>query len=50
MSALRQQMNEAMVLQGFAERTKETYLACVSAMAKHYRRSPDTLDTAAIQA
>jgi len=43
-------MNEAMVLRGFAERTKETYLACVSALAKHYRRSPDTLDTAAIQA
>lgn len=50
MSALRQRMTEAMVLRGFAERTKETYLACVSALAKHYGRSPDTLDTAAIQA
>ena len=50
MSALRQRMNEAMVLRGFAERTKETYLACVSGLAKHYGRSPDTLDGAAIQA
>ncbi len=50
MSALRQRMNEAMVLRGFAERTKETYLACVSGLAKHYGRSPDTLDAAAIQA
>jgi site-specific recombinase XerD len=39
-----------MVLRGFAERTKETYLACVSGLAKHYGRSPDTLDAAAIQA
>ncbi len=50
MSALRQRMNEAMVLRGFAERTRETYLACVSGLAKHYGRSPDTLDAAAIQA
>ena len=50
MSALRQRMNEAMVLRGFAERTKETYLACVSGLARHYGRSPDQLDTAAIQA
>lgn len=50
MSTLRQRMNEAMVLRGFAERTKETYLACVSGLAKHYGRSPDMLDTAAIQA
>lgn len=49
MSTLRQRMNEAMVLRGFAERTKETYLACVSGLAKHYGRSPDTLDAAAIQ-
>jgi Phage integrase, N-terminal SAM-like domain/Phage integrase family len=50
MSALRQGMNEAMVLRGFAERTRETYLACVSGLAKHYGRSPDTLDAEAIQA
>ena len=50
MSTLRQRMNEAMVLRGFAERTKATYLTCISGLAKHYGRSPDTLDTAAIQA
>lgn len=50
MSTLRQRMTEAMVLRGFAERTKETYLACVSGLAKHYGRSPDTLDKKAIQA
>lgn len=50
MSTLRQRMNEAMVLRGFAERTKESYLACVSGLAKHYGRSPDTLDAASIQA
>jgi integrase/recombinase XerD len=50
MSTLRQRMTEAMVLRGFAERTQETYLACVSHLAKHTGRSPDTLDSAAIQA
>lgn len=49
MSELRQRMNNAMVLRGFAERTKESYLACVSGLAKYYRCSPDTLDAAAIQ-
>ena len=38
-----------MVLRGFAERTKESYLACVSGLAKYYRCSPATLDAAAIQ-
>ena len=49
MSELRQRMLDAMVLRGFSARTKETYLACVSGLAKYYRRSPDTLDAAAIQ-
>jgi len=50
MSELRKRMNDAMVLRGFAERTKESYLACIFALAKHTRRSPDSLDAAAIQA
>jgi len=49
MSELRQRMNDAMVLRGFAARTKESYLACVTGLARYYRRSPDTLDAAAIQ-
>lgn len=50
MSELRKRMHDAMLLRGFSERTRETYLRCISALAKHYGRSPDTLDTAAIQA
>jgi len=50
MSELRKRMNDAMLLRGFSERTRETYLRCVSALARHYGRSPDTLDSAAIQA
>ena len=49
MSELRQRMNDAMVLRGFSARTKESYLACVTGLAKYYRCSPDTLDAAAIQ-
>ena len=43
MTPLRQRMDDAMVLRGFALRTRESYLAAVSALAKHYRRSPDLL-------
>lgn len=50
MTELRQRMEDAMVLRGFALRTRETYLACVRALAKHYRRSPDDLDATQIQA
>lgn len=50
MTALRQRMDEAMVLRGFAQRTRETYLACVTGLAKHYHSPPDRLDAAQIQA
>jgi len=50
MTPLRQQMDQAMVLRGFSARTRKTYLACVAALAKHYHRSPDGLDTREIQA
>jgi integrase/recombinase XerD len=49
MTELRQRMQDAMVLRGFSARTKETYLACVTGLAKYYRRSPDTLNAAEIQ-
>ncbi|MGB7991704.1 MAG: site-specific integrase [Candidatus Methylophosphatis roskildensis] len=49
MSELRTRMNDAMVLRGLAERTKESYLLCVRGLAKYYRRSPDSLDAAQIQ-
>ncbi len=47
---LREQMDDAMVLRGFATRTRESYLAAVRALAKHYRRSPDLLSTEEIEA
>lgn len=50
MSELRKRMNDAMVLRGFAERTRETYLSCVAALSKYHRCSPDRLDAAAVQA
>ena len=50
MTALRQRMMDAMVLRGFALRTHETYLACVTALARHYRKAPDRIDAQEIQA
>ncbi|MHB1669955.1 tyrosine-type recombinase/integrase [Thiomonas sp.] len=50
MSELRQRMEDAMVLRGFAVRTREAYLACVTALARHYRRPPDQLSTDQLQA
>ena len=50
MSQLRQRMNDAMLLRGLADRTRESYIACVYGLARYYRRPPDQLDAAAIQA
>ena len=50
MSELRQRMDNAMVLRGFAERTREAYLHCVESVAKYYWRSPDQLTAAELQA
>ena len=50
MRTLRRQMDEAMVLRGFALRTRETYLSVLTALAKHYRRSPDLLADDEVQA
>jgi len=50
MKTLREQMNDAMILRGFAPRTRDSYLAAVRALAKHYRRSPDLLTTEEIEA
>ncbi len=50
MTELRNRMDEAMVLRGFSPRTRESYLACVRALAKHYSRPPDVLDGPRIQA
>ena len=50
MTELRQRMDDAMVLRGFALRTRDTYLACVSGLAKYYHCSPDRLNAGQIQA
>ena len=50
MTVLRNRMDEAMVLRGFSPRTREAYLACVRALAEHYRKPPDGLDGSRIQA
>jgi hypothetical protein len=36
MTTLRQQMDNAMLVRGFADRTRESYLAAVSRLAKFY--------------
>ena len=38
MTDLRRRMDEDMVVRGMAARTRETYLAAVTGLAKHYRR------------
>jgi integrase/recombinase XerD len=50
MKTLREQMDDAMLLRGFASRTRESYLAAVKALAKYYHRSPNLLTPEEIQA
>lgn len=49
MKTLRQQMDDSMVLRGFALRARESYLAAVKGLAKHYRRAPDLLSAQEVQ-
>jgi integrase/recombinase XerD len=49
MGSLRKQMDADMVVRGMAERTRETYLSAVAAMAKFYRRSPDEVNEVEVQ-
>ncbi len=50
MKTLREQMNDAMNLCGFATRTQESNLAAVRALAKYYHRSPNFLTAEEIEA
>ncbi len=50
MTALRMRMDNDMLVRGMAERTRETYLAAVARLARHYRRSPDHLSPQEVQA
>ncbi|MBQ0935623.1 site-specific integrase [Ideonella paludis] len=46
----RHKMLNAMVVRGLAPRTQEAYVDALARMAKHLKRSPDTLDAAEIDA
>ena len=49
MTALRRQMEDDMVVRGMADRTRETYLAAVTGLARHYQRSPDQISDEEVQ-
>ena len=49
MTALRQQMENDMVLRGMAVRTRQSYIEAVRALAKFYRRSPDKIAVGEVQ-
>lgn len=50
MTPLRRRMINALVLHGKAERTQQAYISAVAQLARHYRRSPDSLSGAEIEA
>ena len=49
MTPLRQRMLDALVLRGMALRTQESYIDDVVRLARHYRRSPETLTADEVQ-
>ena len=50
MTELRRRMDEAMIVRGMADRTREAYLWAVTGLAKFYHRSPDRIADAEVQA
>ena len=50
MTKLRQQMDDDMLARGLADRTRESYLWGVTGLARFYRRSPDQISDAEVQA
>jgi len=50
MTELRQRMDNDLLVRGMAERTRESYLAAVTRLARHYRRPPDQLSPDEVQA
>ena len=50
MTELRRRMDDDMLARGFADRTREAYLWAVTGLARFYRRSPDQISDAEIQA
>ncbi len=50
MTELRRRMDDDMLARGFADRTRESYLGAVTGLARFYKRSPDQIADAEIQA
>ena len=50
MTELRRRMDEAMIVRGLADRTREAYLWAVSGLATFYHRAPDQISDAEVQA
>lgn len=50
MTELRRRMDEAMIVRGMADRTREAYLWAVTGLARFYHRSPDQITDAEVQA
>ena len=50
MTELRRRMDADMVVCGKADRTRETYLAAVTGLARYYHRSPDQISDDEVQA
>lgn len=50
MTELRQRMMDAMLVRGLSARTQECYIEAVARMARHYRKSPDLLSPAQVEA
>jgi integrase/recombinase XerD len=47
MTELRRRMDDDMLVRGFADRTRESYLWAVTGLARFYRRLPDHICAAA---
>lgn len=50
MTVLRQQMDDDMAVRGLAKRTRDSYLAAVTGLVRYYRRPPDRISDAEVQA
>jgi len=50
MTELRRRMDEAMIVRGMADRTRETYLWAVTGLARFYHRPPDQIADEEVQA
>lgn len=50
MTELRRRMDEAMIVRGMADRTRETYLWAVTGLARFYHRPPDQITDEEVQA